>query len=157
MSLTKPYPKCYRVVLNSADARYINGEFIFNVNLPMFDSLNTKVGWMLGIESFFTASAIAGITLAGGGNFANLHLRELSQINSYSSSKKTCSDIVLTFNSSVTRNNYVASSVTIPITDEQFFVNKQLTFYFSDKLIVKSNEPALTYFQIVLNLWQNNK
>jgi hypothetical protein len=157
MSWNKQYPKCYRIVLNSADAVYNNGEFSFQVNLPTFDNLNTKVGWMVGVESFFTSSTIAGISLNGSGTFANLHLKELDQLGSYASSKKTCTDIIQTFNSGSVMNSFVNSSVAIPITNEQFFVNKQLTFYFSDKLIIKSNEPALTYFQIVLNLWKNSK
>ena len=156
MSYSKQYPKTYRIVLNSADARYNNGEFQFDVNLPTFDNLHTKTGWMVGVESFFTNSTIAGISLAGGGSFANLHLRELAQIGSYGSNKKTCTDVILTFNSGSVINSFVNTSIATPITDENFFVNKQLTFYFSDKLIIKSNETALTYFQIVLNIWRNH-
>jgi hypothetical protein len=155
--MSKPYPKCYRIVLNSADAVYNNGEFSFQINLPLFDNLHTKVGWMIGVESFFTNSAIAGISLNGSGTFANLHLRELSQIGTYSSATKNCSDVILTFNSQSVSNSFVNSSVASPITDENFFINKLLTFYFSDRRMIKSNEPALTSFQVVLNIWENKK
>ena len=155
MSSSKQYPKCYRIVLNSADARYVNGDFQFDINLPLFDNLHTKTGWMIGVESFFTNSTIASINLAGGGTFANLHLRELAQIGSYASNKKTCTDVILTFNSGSVINSFVNSSVASPITDENFFVNKQMTFYFSDRLLIKSNEPAISVFQIVLNIWRN--
>jgi hypothetical protein len=155
MSYSKQYPKCYRIVLNSADARYVNGDFQFDVNLPLFDNLHTKTGWMIGVESFFTNSTIANINLAGGGTFANLHLRELAQIGSYASNKKSSTDVLLTFNSGSVINSFVNSSVATPITDEGFFVNKLLSFYFSDRLLIKSNEPAISVFQIVLNIWRN--
>jgi hypothetical protein len=153
----KQYPKTYRIVLNSADAVYRDGEFSFPVNLPLFDNLHTKVGWMLGVESFFTNSTIAGISLNGGGTFANLHLRELSQIGSYSSSRRNCTDVILTFNSGNVANSFVSNSVASPITDEGFFVNKNLTFYFSDRFLNKSNLPFDTDFQLVLTIWRNSK
>lgn len=155
MSDNRPYPKCYKLVLNSVNARYIDNEFIFDVNLPTFDSLNTKMGWMLGVESFFTSTTLAGITLTGGGAFGNLHLRELSQINSYSSARKTCTDVILTFNSANVINSFVSSSVAQPITDEQFWVNKQLTFYFSNSSLAKTAVASNASFQIVLSLWVN--
>jgi hypothetical protein len=82
MSASKQYPKIYKIVFNSANARYYNGEFSFDLTLPTFDNLHTKVGWVLGVDSFCTSNTPAGITATGGGTFANLHLRELSQITS---------------------------------------------------------------------------
>jgi hypothetical protein len=128
---------------------------MFDVNLPTFDNLNTKVGWMLGVESFYTSSTLAGITLTGGGAFGNLHLRELAQIGSYSSARKTCTDVILTFNSANVINSFVSSSVAQPITDEQFFINKVLTFYFSNSSLAKTTEASNVSFQIVLALWVN--
>jgi hypothetical protein len=100
MSLSNPYPKIYKLILNSANARYFDGEFVFDINLPTFDHLHTKVGYVVGVDSFYTSSTPAGITAVGGGLFGNLHMRELAQITSYSSEKKAQSDVILTFNTS---------------------------------------------------------
>ena len=150
---SKTYPKFYRIILNSANAQYNNGDFTFQVNLPLFDSLNTKQGWLLGVESFYTSSTPAGISLNGQGAFANLHLRELTQITSYSSSRKASGDVLTTFNSAGYTNSFVTDSVAIPITDEQFFINKQITLYFSNSSLTRTVEAENTVFQVVLNLW----
>lgn len=153
MSLSRPYPKYYRMVLNSANATYRNGEYQFNVNLPTFDSLHTKVGWLIGVECFVTGGTPAGISTNGQGTFANLHMRELSQITSYCSVNKGTSDVILTFNSPYYANSFVTSSVALPITDERFFINKQLTFYFSDYTLTKTNEAQNLSFQVQLAIW----
>lgn len=155
MSINKPYPKFYKLVLNSANARYYNGDFSFDVNIPMWDSLTTKVGWVLGVDSFLTSSAIGGITLTGGGAFANLHLRELTQITSYSTDKKAQSDCILTFNSGMTKNYLGTDNVGLPITDENFFINKQFTMYFTDSTLTKVVAPQNSVFQVTILLWVN--
>ena len=157
MSINKPYPKFYKLVLNSANARYYNGEFSFDVNIPMGDNLHTKVGWVLGVDSFFTSSAIAGITLTGNALFANLHLRELTQITSYSTDKKAQSDCILTFNSGITKNYLDTDTVGLPIADENFFINKQFTMYFTDNTLTKVVAPQNSSFQVTLMLWVNSE
>ena len=157
MSINKPYPKFYKLVLNSANARYYNGEFSFDINIPLWDSYNTKVGWVLGVESFFTSNTPAGITPLGGGLFGNLHLRELCQITSYSTEKKAQSDCILTFNSAFVKNYIDTNTVGLPITDEGFFINKQLTMWFSDNTLNKLVVPSNTAFQVTLMLWVNSE
>lgn len=154
MSLSKQYPKYYRVVLNSANARYSNGDFIFEVNLPLYDNLHTKVGWVMGVDSFFTSSAIGGITLTGHGTYANLHCRELTQICSYSSEKKAQSDSILTFNSSFVKNYLSTDTVGQTLVDENFFVNKTLTFSFSDSTLTRIVAPSNSVFQVCLLIWK---
>lgn len=155
MSINKPYPKFYKLVLNSANARYYNGDFSFDVNIPMWDSLHTKVGWVLGVDSFFTSNTPAGITATGGGLFGNLHLRELTQITSYTTEKEAQSDCILTFNSASVKNFLSTNSVGLPITDEGFWVNKQFTMYFTDNALNKVVVPSNTAFQVTIFLWEN--
>ena len=155
MSINKPYPKFYKLVLNSANARYFNGDFSFDVNIPTYDNLHTKVGWVLGVDTFVTSNTPGGITATGGGLFANLHMRELTQITSYSTDKKAQSDCILTFNSAFVKNYIDTNTVGLPIADENFFINKQLTLYFTDNTLTKVVAPSNTAFQVTLLLWVN--
>lgn len=155
MSINKPYPKFYKLVLNSANARYYNGEFSFDVNIPTFDNLHTKVGWVIGVDTFVTSNTPAGITPLGGGLFGNLHMRELTQITSYTTEKKAQSDCILTFNSAFVKNYIDTNTVGLPIADENFFINKQLTLYFTDNTLTKVIAPSNTAFQVTLLMWVN--
>jgi hypothetical protein len=157
MSINKPYPKFYKLVLNSANARYYNGDFSFDVNIPLWDSLTTKVGWVLGVDSFFTSNTPAGITGTGGGLYGNLHLKELTQITSYSTDKKAQSDCILTFNSASVKNFLTINSVGLPIADENFFINKQFTLYFTDNSLNKVVVPSNTSFQVTILMWVNTE
>jgi hypothetical protein len=154
MSLSKQYPKFYKIVLNSANARYSNGDFMYEVNLPLYDNLHTKVGWVMGVDTFFTSSTIGGISIAGGGVFANLHCKELTQITSFSSEKKAQSDAILTFNSGNYQNFLCTNSVGQPIIDENFFVNKTLTLSFTDSTLTRIVAPSNSVFQCTICIWK---
>lgn len=154
MSASKQFPKFYKVILNSQHARYSNGEFTWEVTLPLYDNLHTKVGWILGVESFYTSDVPNGVLEVGQGGYANLHLRELTQIASFSSDRKANTDVILTLNSTYVKNNLVTNSIGIPITDEHFFVNKCLTMYFSNEDMVKMIEPQAMPFQVTLLIWK---
>ena len=154
MSINKPYHKYYKIILNSQHARYNNGEFTWDITLPLFDNLHTKVGWILGVESFYTSNVPGAVLEVGQGGYANLHLRELTQITSFSSDRKANSDVILTLNSTYVKNDLVQSSIGIPISDENFFINKSLTMYFSDEDMVKLVELQTMPFQVTLLIWK---
>lgn len=157
MSINKPYPKFYKIVLNSANARYYNSEFSFDVTIPTYDNLHTKVGWVLGVESFYTSNTPGGITATGGGLFANLHLKELAQITSYTTERQAQSDVILTFNRADVKNSLSTNSVGLPVVDENFFINKQLTLWFSDNTLTKAVVPSNTSFQVTILIWVNTE
>lgn len=148
MSASRQYPKMYRIVLNSANARYTNGEFAWDINMPMWDNLHTKTGWVMGVESLFIGVSVAAT------DFGNIHLNELSQLLSFQSNTKANSTVLLTYNSSATHNDFVTDSVSIPITDENFFINKTLTVWFSDKTLTRTTPGSTFPFQLTLNIWR---
>ena len=158
MSLSKPYPKYYKLVLNSAQARYYNNEFCFDVSLPLFDNINTRVGWVMCVNSF-NSSVIPsnGLNVANTqtspSSFANIHLKEFSQITSYSSKTRTNTSVIATFNGRSFTSNASINSVAIPI-DEYWWCQKSLTVFFSDENLNILSVPADATFQISILIWK---
>ena len=151
----KPYPQYCKVILNSSNARYNNGEFAFDVNLPLID-YREKAKWVISVDNFNSAP-IPSTGLNVGNTqtsiFANMHMRELSQILSFSSKTMCASDVILTFTG---RSFYRANStntIAEPL-GEQFWVNKQITLYFSDSSLNKLTTPQDAPFQVCMLIWK---
>lgn len=155
--MSKPYPKYYKIILNSADARYNAGEFTWDVNLPLFDNINDRSGWVVALQNFFSTPTTAGVFVGNTHNnvFANIHIKEFSQLTSYSSKTRHFSSIIGTFTDRSLVSNLTTDMVAIPI-DEGWWINKQITVFFSDNDINTINTPSTSTFQITLNMWNPN-
>jgi hypothetical protein len=151
----KAYPQYCKVVLNSSDARYNNGEFQWDVTLPLID-YKEKAKWVVSVDNFNSAP-IPSTGLNVGNTqtnaFANLHMREISQILSFSSKTRGMTDVILTF---IGRSFYRANStntIAVPLA-EQFWVNKQITLYFSDVSLNRLITPQDAPFQVSFLIWK---
>lgn len=156
--MSKQYPKYYRLILNSANGRYSNGEWAFNIDVPLFDNLNEKYKWVMSVQSFFSSL----ITSTGGniGNthnatslYGNIHIREFTQITSYSSKSKTNTDIVATFTGKSFMASPALNSIAVPI-DDSFWIQRQITVYFSDATQTKLTTPQDAQWQLTLCLYK---
>lgn len=154
----KPYPKYYRLILNSADARYTSGFFTWDINLPLFDNIHDKSSWVMSVASFFSSvipstGLNVGNTQIASSAFANIHIQELSQITSYSSRTRTNSDIVATYSGRSYVSSSVRDAIAIPV-DEQWWIRKAITVSFSDINMTRLNTPADAPFQLCLLIWK---
>ncbi len=142
-------------MLNSADARYSNGDFTFDVNLPLFDNIHERSGWVASVQSFFSTPDASGVFVGNTHTnvFANIHIAEFAQMTSYSSKTKHFSTMVATFTDRSLVNDISANTIGTPI-DEHWWINKVVTISFTDNTLTRITTPSTARFQIVLNLWK---
>jgi hypothetical protein len=154
----KAYPKHYKIILNSADARYASdGSFTWDVNLPLFDSIHERSGWVVALQSFFSTPTNAGVFVGNTQTnvYANIHIREFAQMTSYSSKTRHFTTIIATFTDRSFISDVAKETVAIPV-DENWWINKQITVFFSDNLMNQITTPETARFQITLNMWNPN-
>ena len=154
----KQYPKYYKIVLNSAQARYnSDGSFTWDVNLPLFDSIHERSGWVASLQNFYSTPSAAGVFVGNTHTnvFGNIHIREFSQVTSYSSKTSNFTSVLATFTDRSWVSDVVTNSIAIPI-DEFWWINKSVTVFFSDNAMNNIVTPSTAVFQLTLNLWKAN-
>lgn len=159
--MSSPYPKYYKIILNSSNARYTNGSFTFDVNLPLFDSMHNRCEWVMNLSNFCSSvDPLSGLFI-GQDNLSsvpivNIHIQEFSQITQYSSKTKGMSDVIATLYNSSSEYFNTVNTIAIPI-PEQWWINKTCTISFSDIQLNKLNVSQETPFQLTLDLWKADK
>jgi hypothetical protein len=133
------------------DVYYNNGEFEFLVNLPLFSLHNGR--WVFDVESLSIHTSDILNALTANNSFANLHIRQLSNLSSYISRSKGGSDLVLTFNSAHTNKDIDDDTIANALPSYVNFVNTPLTLYFTDTNLNKVNVPQ-GVIQVVLKVFQ---
>ena len=86
-------------------------------------------------------------------SFANLHIRELHQVNSYVSNRGGAGQIVLSFNKEYTKKEITTKTVAHTLSRVVDFVRTPFTFYFTDNAMNKVNVPN-GVFHVVVKFWR---
>lgn len=158
IKMSKQYPKYYKLILNSANGRYINGEWAFNIDVPLFDNLHEHYKWVMSVQSFHSSVITStggniGNTHTNASSYGNIHIREFTQITSYSSRSKTNTDIVATFTGKNFASSPALNTVAVPI-DSNFWIQRQITVYFSDATQTRLTTPQDAQWQLTLCLYK---
>lgn len=118
-----PYAQYFKIVLRSVDRDSGTSKTLArfsNVTLPDFFHKQA----VLLVESFVCTSGDMGSV--------ELHLPELLQPRSYNSKTKGASDTLATFTGDYQNGSVNVDTLGVPITDQSFFQNKNLTIYFTN-------------------------
>jgi hypothetical protein len=130
---TYKYPKVYRVTLNSADR--ISGTIsnaTFKVNLPV----SVKDYKCMMFVEFFAFNDESNSSLTNLDRyFYNIHLRELSQPNTYYTKTSNITNIILTAKGRYHASYPTTDTLGFPMTNKTMFENNTINIYFSSDAI----------------------